>query len=145
MSLPPAAIALGAAVNGINTDPCTYLVLQLASRYSESEDERSMILGTSLADFRREGRHESIDNLLTRWDLARSDAASVGADIEIFHIPTTLLMRAIGMSTSEITQFLIPTNGLMPSNRQEYDAMLRRIRMMGRRKLLSPIHLLLIG
>ena len=94
--------------------------------------ERSMILGSSLLDFRRESLHESIDNLLTRWDLARIDAASVGADIGNFHILTAVLMRAIGMSAPEITQLLTLTNGLMPRDQQEYDALLRRTRMMGR-------------
>ena len=105
MSPPPSAIALGAAVNGINTDPCTYLLLQLASRYSESEDERSMILGTSLVDFRREGRHESIDSLLTRWDLARTDAATSE------HHPAKSVMDCRTLLRQPLYQSTIPVLG----------------------------------
>ena len=65
MATPPAAIALGAAINGVNTDPVTYLLHQLASRYSELEEERTMTMGRAVLDLRRRPQ-EHIDDLLAR-------------------------------------------------------------------------------
>ncbi len=80
MATPPAAIAMGAAINGVNLDPVTYLLHQIANRYSELEDERTMTMGRAIIDFMRRP-NERIDDILTRWDLARANAASVGADL----------------------------------------------------------------
>ena len=49
------------------------------------EDKRTMTMGMSVLDFRRR-TGERIDDLLTRWDLARADAASAGADLTNFYI-----------------------------------------------------------
>ena len=80
MSLPPAAIAFGVAINGVMTDPVTYLIYSLSNRFEALEDERTMRSGTVLLDFQpRPG--ERIDALLIRFDMARQEAASVGAGI----------------------------------------------------------------
>ena len=64
VSLPPGAVSLGAVINGVRTDPVTFLLSQLANRFSELDDERTMSLGTSLLDFQRRP-NEKIDALLT--------------------------------------------------------------------------------
>ena len=84
MAIPPEAITFGASINGVRTDPVTYLIYTLGNRYEALEDERTMLHGTSIIDFR--GRHgERIDSLLTRFDMARHEAASVGAGMENYH------------------------------------------------------------
>ena len=130
MATPPAAIAMGAAINGVNTDPVTYLLHQIANRYSELEDERTMTMGRAIIDFQRRP-NERIDDLLTRWDLARADAASVGADLNNVFLLTTHLIQMVGLSTQEVVQLLQPLNGAMPRNQQQYDALVMRIRQMG--------------
>ncbi len=103
MATPPAAIAMGAAINGVNTDPVTYLLHQIANRYSELEDERTMTMGRAIVDFRRRP-DERIDDLLARFDLARADAASVGADLNNVFLHTTYLLQIVGVSTQEVVQ-----------------------------------------
>ena len=48
MSIPAVAITHGAAINGVATDPVTYLL----NRFEQLEDERTMVLGNQVLDFR---------------------------------------------------------------------------------------------
>ena len=74
--------------------------------------------GTVLLDFQpRPG--EKIDELLTRFDMARQEAASVGAAITNYHTLTTLLIRAVGVSSMLLIQLLQPTGGHIPTNQQQ--------------------------
>eukprot|EP00974_Lingulodinium_polyedra_P034906 3353471-Lingulodinium_polyedra.AAC.1 len=76
LTIPPAAITNGAVINGVNTDPVTYLLYVLASRFEALEDERAFQLGSPLLEFvARPG--ERIDSVLTRFDMARHEAGSV--------------------------------------------------------------------
>ena len=80
LTLPPAAIHFGAVIEGTPTDPVTYLLYTLGNRYEALEDERSLMSGTQLMDFTSRAG-ERIDSLLTRFDMARHEAESVGAGI----------------------------------------------------------------
>ena len=51
MSIPAAAITHGAAINGVPTDPVTYLLYVLGTRFEQLEDERTMTLGNLVLDF----------------------------------------------------------------------------------------------
>ena len=51
LSIPPAAINFGATINGIPSDPVTYLLHTLGARYEALEDERPTGAGTALLDF----------------------------------------------------------------------------------------------
>ena len=94
LSIPPAAINFGATINETPTDPVTYLLYTLGIRYEALEDERALSSGTQLLDFQsRPG--ERIDSLLTRWDMARHEAQSVGAGINNFVTLSTMLLRII--------------------------------------------------
>ena len=42
MSIPPAAISFGANINGVMTDPVTYLLFTVGNRFEALEDERSL-------------------------------------------------------------------------------------------------------
>eukprot|EP00975_Prorocentrum_lima_P048430 10128829-Prorocentrum_lima.AAC.1 len=39
LTIPPAAVTNGAVINGVHTDPVTYLLYVLASRFEALEDE----------------------------------------------------------------------------------------------------------
>ena len=68
------------------------------------EDERALSLGTRLMDFNKSWPGESIDSLLTRFDLVRHEAQMVGHDIQSIHIMSTSLVRAAGVSGHHIVQ-----------------------------------------
>jgi hypothetical protein len=130
MAIPAVAISHGAAINGVHTDPVTYLLHALGSRFESLEDERTMQHGTSIIDFRSR-RGERIDHLLTRWDMARSEADQVGAGMDNFHTLTMLLMRQLEIDASQFASLLQPLGGRMPTNQVEYDGVVTRIRALG--------------
>ena len=74
---------------------------------------------------------ENIDSLLTRFDMARHEAASVGAGMENYHILATILLRAVRVTAEQTMNLLQPNNGRMPINQQQYDALVNRLRAMG--------------
>ena len=86
--------------------------------------------GTSIIDFRSR-RGERIDHLLTRWDMARSEADQVGAGMDNFHTLTMLLMRQLEIDASQFASLLQPLGGRMPTNQAEYDGVITRIRALG--------------
>ncbi len=130
LTIPPAAITFGAAINGVPTDPVTYLLYVLGNRFEALEDERTMTSGNQVLDFRaRPG--ERIDALLTRFDMARHEAASVGAEMTNYHNLTTILLRACGVSGEQLVNLLQPSGERMPQNQLQYDALVNRLRSMG--------------
>ena len=88
-------LSFGATIAGVHTDPVTYLIYLLANGHESLEDERSLANGAMLLDFRsRPG--ESMDSLLTRFDMARHESEAVGAGVHNIHLLATLLIRASG-------------------------------------------------
>ncbi len=130
LTVPYSAITAGAAINGINADPVTYLMYALANQYEQLEDERAMSSGNMILDFRAQNG-ERIDSLLTRFDMARAEAATVGAGMDNFSILSTILLRACGVSANQTLQLLDWNAGRMPNNQQTYDTMTTRLRSMG--------------
>ena len=103
LALPPQAITFGARVNGVATDPVTYLLYSLGTRFEQLEEERTVTSGTQIIDFRsRPG--ERIDAMLTRFDMARQETASVGADLQNYHLLFTFLIRQI----HSFTEYKLP-------------------------------------
>ena len=93
LAIPPVVITQGALINGVMSDPVTYLLYLLSVRFEDLEDERSMQGATALLDFTgRPG--ERIDALQTRFDLTRHRARAVWADLGNFHQVATILIRA---------------------------------------------------
>ena len=69
LNIPPSAITYGAVINGIPTDPVTYVLYLLSNRFEQLEDERTMRYGAQVLDFQaRPG--ERIDQILLRFDMA---------------------------------------------------------------------------
>ena len=130
MSIPAAAITHGAAINGVPTDPVTYLLYVLGTRFEQLEDERTMSLGNMVLDFQGQ-RNERIDALLARFDMARHDAESVGAGMHNYHTLTTILLRACGITGDQLINLLQPNDGHIPQDQLQYDAMVQRLRTMG--------------
>ena len=128
--MPSAAYTFGGDINGVRTDPVTYLLYCLGNRFEALEDERALSSGTQVLDFRgRAG--ERIDILLARFDMARYEAEQVGAGIHNFHTLSTILIRACGVNATQMIQVLAPTGGRLPNNQAQYDAMCHSLRQMG--------------
>ena len=87
-------------------------------------------MGAELIAFSCKDR-EGIDSMLTRWDMARSRTASVGAAIENFHLLSTLLLRHLRLSDDQALRLLAPTNNRMPQNQEQYDALVFAGRQVG--------------
>ena len=51
LTIPPAVIAYGATIEGVPTDPVTYLLYVLGNRFEALEDERALASGTQILDF----------------------------------------------------------------------------------------------
>ena len=130
LSIPPAAISFGAVIEGVATDPVTYLLYTLGDRFEALEDERTMTSGTLLLDFSsRPG--EGIDSVITRFDMARYEAQSVGADIRNFHTLSTILLRAVGVTSTQMIMLLHPLGGRMPVDQRQCDQLMSQLRSMG--------------
>ena len=120
LTIPPAAINFGATIQGVPTDPVTYLLYTLGNRFEALEDERSLQSGTALLDFTsRPG--ERIDSLLTRFDMARHEAQAVGAGIQNFHTLATILLRVVGVTGPQMINLLQPFGGRTPATQQQSD------------------------
>ena len=106
---------MGAMIEGTPTDTVTYLLYTLALRYESLEDERTLQSGTALLDFHgRPG--ETVDTTLTKFDIARHEATAAGAGIVNFRIINTMLLRAIGVTDSQLLMLLQPFGQRMPNN-----------------------------
>eukprot|EP00959_Pyramimonas_sp_CCMP1952_P045646 953606-Pyramimonas_sp.AAC.1 len=64
-------------------------------KFERLEDERQLTSGTQLIDF-HVPHGERIDVTLTRFEMARLEAQSVGLDLPNFQAITTILFRALG-------------------------------------------------
>eukprot|EP00959_Pyramimonas_sp_CCMP1952_P247164 5166370-Pyramimonas_sp.AAC.1 len=64
-------------------------------KFERLEDERQLASGTQLIDFHAP-RGERIDVTLTRLEIARLEAQSVGFGLPNFQLLTTILFRALG-------------------------------------------------
>lgn len=130
LAIPPAAINFGAIIEGVQTDPVTFLLYTLGNRFADLEDERSLSLGTQLLNFTaRPG--ERIDSTLTRFDLARAEAQTVGAGIQNFHTLTTVLLRVVRVTGQQMITLLQPFGGRMPNSQAQFDHLFSQFRSMG--------------
>ena len=69
--------------------------------------------------------------MLARFDIARHESASVGAEMTNYHTLTTILLRACGVNGQQMITLLQPNAGRMPNDQRQYDALVTRLRSMG--------------
>ena len=127
IDIPPQCIMFGVNLNGVPTDPVTYILHLLGERYEQNEQERALSDQMLILDFQVR-RSDTIDNTLTRWDQARHRAGVVGGAVENFSVLTQLLLRKLGTSNWHIQELLRPTGGLLPRNQQEYNQFIERLK-----------------
>ena len=108
----------GGIINGNPVPPMTYLMHSLAERWGQlDEEERTQAIQQLLNFSRRQG--ERIDDLLTRVDVVRHRAQPTGQLAIGFEGLASLLLRAAGISTEQLTTLLEHYNMTYPSTNQQ--------------------------
>ena len=130
-TLPPQTILTGGTVNGTQTDPLTFLMYQLSTRFARLGEEVRLGAVGDLLSFGRES-NERIDMLLTRFDTTRMRAAETGGLALSYAGLSWLLIRAVGVSDSQLIQLLQPLGGALPADEQQFTGLKDSIRRMGR-------------
>ena len=128
--IPPQAVVRGGLVNGVAVDPLTFLMHSLQERFGNLGEEVRVQAITELMSFHRRG-HEPIDALLVRFDSIRTRAAEQGGAIVSIQGVTWILLRAIGVSDTQLIQLLMPFQGLFPATEAELTQLKTALRRMG--------------
>ena len=119
----------GGPVNGVPTDPLTYIMHLLAENYAQLGEEVRLSSLTELLSFERRAG-EMTDELLTRFDAVRMRAVQMGQlDISPQGM-SWMLLKAVGVSDSQLLQLLQPLDNQLPATPQQYRDLLQRIRRM---------------
>ena len=102
----------------------------LNERYAPLGEETRLSAMTDIFNFDRTP-NETIDNLLTRFDITRNRAANDGGiGINIKGL-TLFLLRACRVTDSQLLQLLIPFQGRYPNNDAEFTQLCAALRRMG--------------
>ena len=102
----------------------------LAENFAQMGEEARLASITELMTFSRQGA-ERIDSLITRFDGVRQRAQDQGAMVMSVQGISWLLLRACGVSDSQLINLLQPTMGLFPATQEQYNAMCTALRRMG--------------
>eukprot|EP00959_Pyramimonas_sp_CCMP1952_P116148 2428079-Pyramimonas_sp.AAC.1 len=106
-------------------------------KFERLEDERQLTPGTQLIDL-HVPHGERIDVTLTRFEMARLEAQSVGFDLPNFQLLANIPFRALGVGNQRATQLLQPLNHQMPRTQQQYDELCEGMRSIGHLSERSP-------
>jgi hypothetical protein len=110
--LPIDVIMNGALLNGNRVDGVTYIMNILAARYGQLGEELRLKEIKASMDFDRK-HHESIDDLLTRFEIVKTRATELGNfDTSVEGI-TYMLLRARRVSDQQFIMLTQPTGGLL--------------------------------
>ena len=93
----PQELAAGGAINGVQYDPVSYIVVGLQQRFAQLDDESRLVAMTQLLAFQRR-RGAGINGVLLRCDVARQRAACEGNFIMSWEAYALLLLRACDVS-----------------------------------------------
>jgi len=129
-SLPPQTLLLGGMVNGVATDPMTYIMHALSERYSRLGEETRLSAIAELFNFNRHGS-ERIDDLLTRFDVLRERAEADGQMQINIQGMVWLLLRACHVTDQQLMALLQPFGGLFPADAAQYTILITHLRRMG--------------
>ena len=113
--LPIDVILNGAPLNGVPVDGVTFVLNLLAERYGQLGEELRLKAVKEFMDFDRRN-HESIDELLTRFEVTRERATEVGAFRMSYEGISYILLRAIRVNDPQFIMLTQPTNGRLPND-----------------------------
>ncbi len=129
-AMPPATLINGGMINGVQTDPLTYLIHSLCERFGQLGEEQQLSAMTELMTFTRH-QNERIDALLARFDQVRQRARDTGGLMLNIEGMAWVLLRAVGVNDSQLLTLLQPTQGRFPRTVPELDALQVLLRRMG--------------
>ena len=130
-TIPPAALINGGFVNGAQVDPLTFLLHALSERFAALGDEVRLGAITDLLCFGRRSSHETVDDLLARFDILRQRAYDQGQLTMSITGLVWLLFRAVGVNDTQLIQLLQPFQGRVPQTEAELQALRVQLRRMG--------------
>ena len=113
-SITPQELYNGGVFNGIQLDPVSYLLQGLSHRFAPLDDESRLRAAQELLSFSRHP-HETIDALITRFELVRSRARQEGGGAQVSTETASLLLLRACNCTSEQFQSLTPSIWLQTS------------------------------
>ena len=130
-TLTPAEIYTGGTVGAQHLDPLAYLLHGLGLRFGPLDDEVRLRSAQDLLNFgRRAG--ESIDTILSRFDIVRQRARSDGGATVSIETASLILLRANGVNHQQFQQLTQPLGFRLPSNYEmEYLQLTHSIRRLG--------------
>ena len=129
-TLTPQEITQGGMINGVMVDPVSYIVYGLHARFAQLGEESRLVAMTEMLSFARKP-HESINEVLTRYEIVRQRARLEGQFVMSSEGCALQLLRACGVNTTQLMQLLQPFNTNLPRNEQELSAMANSMRRMG--------------
>ena len=129
-AMPPASLINGGMINGVQTDPLTYLIHSLCERFGQLGEEQQLSAMTELMTFTRYPV-ERIDALLARYDQVRQRARDTGGLMLNVEGMAWVLLRAVGVNDQQLLTLLQPTQGRFPRTTAELDALQVLLRRMG--------------
>ena len=106
-NLSPAEVYHGGIVNGVQLDPVSYLLHGLSARFGPLDEESRLRATQDLLSFsRRQG--ETVDTLISRFELVRSRARNEGGGVLSVEIAALILLRACGVSSDQFQTLTQP-------------------------------------
>jgi hypothetical protein len=127
--VPPLILVQGGPINGVQTDPLTYIMHLLAENCAQLGEEVRISSLTELLSFRRRAG-EMTDEFLTRFDAVHMRAVQIGQlDISPKGM-SWMLLKVVGVSDSQLLHLLQPLGNQLPNTPQQYRELLQRIRRM---------------
>ena len=104
----------GGLIGGVQQDPVTFLIAQLAANYAPLGEESRLLAMSELMQFRR-NQGENTDALLTRFQGVRHRAETGGAGMAMsIEGYSWLLLKACGVTQHQLILLLQPTANRFP-------------------------------
>ena len=114
-------------MGGVQVDPLTYVVTNLAERFAVLGEESRLAAMTELMIRQSEG----MDQLLSRFDLVHQRAQDLGGFGMTPEGFSWLLLRACGVNDTQLLQLLHPLQGRFPQTLPQYRELQQGLRRMG--------------
>ena len=130
-AITPAELYNGGMHNGVQLDPVSYILQGLASRFAPLDDESRLRAAQELLSFTRRS-HESIDGLITRFDLVRTRARQEGGGATVStETAALLLLRACNCTSEQFQALTQPFGYRLPSTEEDFVRLCSHIRRLG--------------
>ncbi len=121
---------MGGVRNGVQLDPVSYLMAALQDRFAALDEETRLASMTEMLAFAR-GPGESINALLSRYEIVRMRAATEGQFVMSVEGCALQLLRACSIHPQQLFQTLQPFGGMMPATEAQLSQLVQQLRRHG--------------